>query len=102
VVLVAERSAPWSTDDQALLEQLPAALLVHNKCDLPAASGERPPGLLSSALRGDGIDELLDTIGRQLVPDPPLPGEAAPFTNEQVESIRQLMGETAGTAEGQW
>jgi len=41
VVLVSDRSEPWSAADQALLNQWPKAVLVHNKCDLPAATGNR-------------------------------------------------------------
>ena len=44
VVLVADRSRPWSAEDQALRDQWPGAVLVHNKCDLPASAGERPAG----------------------------------------------------------
>ena len=65
----------------------PAALLVHNKCDLPPAPGDRPAGLRTSALRGDGIEDLLAAIARRLVPDPPPPGAAVPFTAEQIEAV---------------
>ena len=34
VVLVCDQSMPWSAEDQALLDQWPEAVLVHNKCDL--------------------------------------------------------------------
>ena len=89
VVLVADRSVPWSAEDQALVEQWPASVLVHNKCDLPAAPGDRPAGLSTSALGGEGIDVLLETIGRRLVPDPPPPGAAVPFSSEQVEMVQR-------------
>jgi tRNA modification GTPase len=69
------------------------AILVHNKCDLPIAAAPRPAGLLTSALRGDGIEELWAAIARQLVPDPHPPGAAVPFTPEQVEMIRRLAGD---------
>ena len=94
-VLVCDQSVPWSAEDQALRDQWPAAVLVHNKCDLPAGHQQRraaggvgmqPAG----ALRGDGIEALLETIGRRLVPDPPPPGAAVPFTAQQVEAIQAL------------
>ena len=66
-------------------------MLVHNKCDLPASPGHRPAGLSTSALRGEGIDVLLATIGRRLVPDPPPPGAPVPFSSEQVEMLRQWL-----------
>ena len=68
VVLVADRSVPWSPEDEGLARQYPAAVLVHNKCDLPASSGHRPGGISTSALRGQGIDALLTAIGRRLAP----------------------------------
>jgi hypothetical protein len=89
VVLVADRSVPWSPQDQALAQQYPAAVLVHNKCDLPAPPGHRPAGILASALCGEGIDALLATIGRRLVPHPPPPGTPLPFSSEQVKMLRQ-------------
>ncbi len=89
VVLVTDRSVPWSAEDQALAQQWPAAVLVHNKCDLPAPPGPRPAGLSTSALRGEGIDVLLATIGRRLAPDPPPPGSPVPFCSEQVEMLRR-------------
>jgi tRNA modification GTPase len=90
VILVADRSETWSKEDQTLLDRWPDALLVHNKCDLPPAPGDRPPGLTSSATRGDGIEDLLATLSKRLVPAPPLAGGAVPFTAAQVEMVRRL------------
>jgi tRNA modification GTPase len=120
VLLVCDQSVPWSAEDQTLLDQWPEAVLVHNKCDLPAGQPDnsvpllgtssaasptdvkhclfqavahdlwRPAGLDTSALRGDGIEALLATIGRRLVPDPPFPGAAVPFTAQQVAAIQAL------------
>lgn len=89
VILVADRSLPWSAEDQALSQQWPAAVLVHNKSDLPASPGRRPAGISTSALCGEGIDALLATIARRLVPDPPPPGTPVPFSSEQVEVLRR-------------
>jgi tRNA modification GTPase len=89
VVLVADRSKPWSAEDQALTEQYPAALLVHNKSDLPGPSDHRPQGISTSALRSEGIETLLAIIGRRLVPDPPPLGAPVPFSGEQLEILRQ-------------
>jgi tRNA modification GTPase len=91
VILVIDGSTPWSSEDDALAALLPASILVHNKCDLPAVPGNRPEGLSISATAGEGIDLLLETIGRRLVPDPPMPGAAVPFSSEQVEMIRRLL-----------
>ena len=89
-VLVFDRSRPWLAEDQALLDEQPEALVVHSKCDLPPAPGERPDGIALSALRGDGLGNLLTEISCRLVPSPLPPGAAVPFTEEQVASIRRL------------
>ena len=87
IVLISDLSVPWSAEDQSLLDEWPEAVLVHNKCDLPAAEGNRPQGLWISAARGDGIDDLLAAMAQRLVPQPPPPGAAVPFTEEQMAWI---------------
>jgi tRNA modification GTPase len=96
LLLVLDRSIPRTAADEALLKAFPNALLVENKCDLPAASPpsrRQRPSVTVSALRGDGIEELLRTISARLVPDPPQPGEPVPFTDQQVAEIAKLIGE---------
>jgi tRNA modification GTPase len=90
VILVADGSQTWSKEDETLLDRWPDALLVHNKCDLPPGPGDRPSGLTSSAMRGDGIKDLLATLSKRLVPAPPPAGGAVPFTAAQVEMVRRL------------
>ncbi|MCX7427264.1 MAG: 50S ribosome-binding GTPase [Planctomycetia bacterium] len=88
VVLVFDLAQPWSEPDRELLERWPSALVVHNKCDLAAEATGRPEGLMTSALTGQGIEALLDAIADRLVPRPPPPGAAVPFTSEQIEGLR--------------
>jgi tRNA modification GTPase len=88
-VLVFDRNQAWSQSDQALLDAWPKVLVVHNKSDLPAAPGERPAGLVLSALTGEAVEALSQEIARRLVPDPPPPGAAVPFTEAQIERLRQ-------------
>jgi tRNA modification GTPase len=95
VIAIFDRSQPFSAADQSLLDRWPDALVVHNKCDLPAASGSRPTGLSISALELCGIGELLDAIAHRLVPDPPPPGAAVPFSREQTEAVQRLADELA-------
>jgi tRNA modification GTPase len=90
VLLVFDRSLPWSIQDQELVDDYPAALRLHNKSDLPRASGQRPPGTETSAMLAVGIDELCREIAARLVPHPPLPGDAVPFAPEQIEEIRRF------------
>ncbi len=98
VVLVFDNSLPWSTEDQALLESCPTALVVYNKCDLPPvaasparqapAGGLRPSGVEVSAMHSTGVDALCREIAHRLVPQPPAPGAGVPFEPEQIEHIR--------------
>jgi tRNA modification GTPase len=69
-------------------------LLVINKIDLPAAwdrvtATEAVP---VSALTGAGLSELMEELAKRLVPAPPPPGAAVPFTPrlaDLVEAARQ-------------
>jgi tRNA modification GTPase len=87
VLLVFDRSRPWSEADASLVRRYPGALVVHNKCDLPPGVGSWPSGLELSALGQDGIEALCQAMVARLVPALPPPGEAAPFLVEQVEQI---------------
>ncbi len=88
IVLVFDSSRAWSAEDDALAAAWPDAVIVHNKCDLPPASGpERPAGIATSAVTGDGINGLLACLAARLVPVVPPPGAAAPFTPQQVAQL---------------
>jgi len=88
VVLVFDASEPWSHDDRRIVEEHPAALIVHNKCDLRSPTTDRrPPGLAASALTGEGVRELVQQVARALVPDPPEQGAAVPFTEQQTADM---------------
>jgi tRNA modification GTPase len=80
-LLVLDLSELLTPDDRALLGGLPRALVVANKCDLPAAwtPGDAGAGLVVSAERGDGLAALSAEVARRLVPDPPAPGAGVPF-----------------------
>jgi tRNA modification GTPase len=93
VLLVFDRSRPWSATDEAVRGARPGAFLVHNKSDLPPADGPRPSGLAVSAAQREGIDTLSRVIAERLVPRPPLPGEAVPFTQAQIDRIDDWLRE---------
>jgi len=48
---------------------------------------ERSP-ILTSAVTGEGLGDLLHQIARTIVPDDPKPGEAIPFRQTQVDLLR--------------
>jgi tRNA modification GTPase len=86
VVLVSDRSVGWTPSDEVLWSRFPGAILVHNKCDLPAgASGESPAGMHVSALTRQGVAALAETIARRLVPHAPDPVQGVLFSRRQVE-----------------
>lgn len=92
-LLVFDGAECWSPHDQQRWADYPAALVVHNKSDLPRASdtGERPPGLWASAASGQNLPELLSRIVARLVPDPPPAGGAVPFTAAQVAALETAL-----------
>jgi len=92
VILVFDAGQQWSAADRALVRSWPQALVVHNKSDLPSGGGSRAAGLATSALRGEGIEALQRAVVDRLVPQPPPPGAAVPFTAEQVEQIARRAG----------
>lgn len=57
----------------------------------------RPPGVRTSALRGEGVEQLLRVIAKRLVPNAPPVGAAMPFTEDQAELLRRA---SEGVAEG--
>ena len=90
-LLVFDYGEAWSDSDDALRRLYRDALVVFNKIDRPVGPGARPPGLLASALESRGIDELCQAIAERLVPEPPPPDAAVPFTAEQVGMIREML-----------
>ncbi|MDY0168302.1 MAG: GTPase [Thermoguttaceae bacterium] len=90
LVLVFDRTVSISAEEESWLHDGRRVLPVDNKADLPRAFGPRPPALETSALRGEGLAELLDAIAHRLVPAPPPPGAAVPFVEEQCTRLRTL------------
>jgi tRNA modification GTPase len=99
VVLVFDVTEQWTYDFAALIEDYPAAIIVHNKADLrqdaDAALGQfggcHAQPLSTSAVTNHGIENLASTIVGRLVSDEPQPGEAVPFTLPQVEQLRAAL-----------
>jgi tRNA modification GTPase len=90
VLLVLDRSEPLRETDRLLRARHPDALVVANKCDLPAVWELSNPSIVAvSAERGDGIANLVKTIARRLVIEPPPPGAGVPFRRSQVLRLKR-------------
>ncbi len=87
LLLIFDAVKSWTPADQTFRERYPQALVLHNKADLPRSVDNRPEGLFVSAMTGQGIEKLPHLIARRLVPQPPPPGAAVPFTKEQIEKL---------------
>jgi tRNA modification GTPase len=106
VLLVVDRTVGW--DDRLWEEVLLRAghavgkeplqagaapahcLVVYNKADLPGrVFPPDPPGVVVSARTGQGLDALLEAMARCLVPVPPQPGTAIPFTEAQATALAE-------------
>lgn len=99
VVLVFDASRRSVAEEKSLIERWPAALRVYNKADIigddilggnASADLLASPELYTSATRRAGIDDLTREIARRLVPTPPRPGQAVPFTAEQGKLLGQI------------
>jgi tRNA modification GTPase len=64
-------------------------LIVVNKADWPRQWDMvgNPEWVIVSALTGTGVMELCDRVSKELVPDPPTPGAAVPFTPELADHV---------------
>jgi tRNA modification GTPase len=100
-VLVFDLSADWSAADRLLFDSFPNALLVQNKADLTgsytSSEKKRPAGIITSAMTGMGIHELVEEIAKRLVPIAPPHGGAVPFSLEQIERCKVLLGNCGKT-----
>ena len=89
VLVVLDRSEPLTDIDRAIVSEQARGLIVANKCDLPAAwSPADLDAVAVSAQHGDGIEELVATVARRLVPDAPPPSRGVPFRASQVRRLR--------------
>ncbi len=79
-------------------EPLVAVLYVLNKRDLPPAwdAASAPDAVRVSALTGDGLADLCTAVIAHLVPDPPPPGAAVPFSAHLCEGVKEAQLLLAG------
>ena len=102
VVLVVDGQQDWSPAFQQLADFFSDPLLVYNKSDLfgsangedsatPASLTDRPPGVATSAVTGDGLDCLIDEMLHRLIPVAPGLGDGVPFTESQAHLIGSVL-----------
>jgi tRNA modification GTPase len=91
LLLVFDATQSWTSEDAELVAQWPKAIVIFNKCDLAQRSTDTEPGVFTSAVTRQGIDELIRRLGQRLVPNPPPPGSAVPFTTGQLRVIENLV-----------
>lgn len=94
VLVVIDAREPLAEDAFQLLSLPAPTILVVNKIDLitgePAAIGPLPPNtrrIETSATTGQGLKDLVAQIIATLVPHPPQPGDAVPFTAEHFSRL---------------
>lgn len=89
-IIVLDRSRPVTDAERRLVAELPGALLVAHKLDLPDAwAGSGPEEAVAvSSLTGEGVDELIARIAARLVPHAPPRGTPIPVSERQVECLR--------------
>ena len=97
-LLVFDLSQAWTEELDRLIERWPQAIVIHNKSDLESApvdgtSEGRPTGHVISAQSGEGIDALLALITNHLEVGKLEPGDALPFTGDQVRAIEISRGQ---------
>jgi tRNA modification GTPase len=91
LVVVGDATAP-AVDISDLLAHVTADVLhVLNKCDLCPEWVPDDQTLLTSAVTGQGVADLVRAIGRRLVPDPPTQGSAVPFQRDQVQTLTAVL-----------
>jgi tRNA modification GTPase len=91
IITVIEANSALEADELDLLDQFPVDIYVVNKCDLGISIPEEKlrslsaklPLLRVSALTGEGIDQLKDTIHRKIVAGELTNVESAIVTNER-------------------
>jgi tRNA modification GTPase len=90
IVLLIDASRPCNEMDRRLLSMWPSAVCIAHKSDLPSvATDEMPSAAISvSSVTGEGLDELIDTLMKTLVPSIPAQGTPVPISERQVACLK--------------
>ena len=106
ILLLVDRSRPSVPEDEQLLKDaraLAPTILIHTKCDLPAAAGPRPADageVFLSVKTGVGMDALEQAV-KSLLPSPQGELCSALLTNaRQVDAVRRALAAVDRAAAG--
>ncbi|MCU0708949.1 MAG: GTP-binding protein [Pirellula sp.] len=96
LLLLIDPEEGWTEEHQSIWQSHSGkCLLVQTKSDKIStmSSPSKLPAAASalSAVTGDGIEELMQTIAKSLVPDPPPSGAAIPFRSWHVEHLSRTL-----------
>jgi tRNA modification GTPase len=91
VLLVFDRSTEWTSEYARLQKEWHEAMVILNKRDLPPGPGAWCDGLLISTRIAEDRPAVLKALARKLVLEPPPPGEAIPFTPDQVAGLKEAL-----------
>jgi tRNA modification GTPase len=96
VLVVLDASEPMSSEDETLLQQVEqrAAIVVQNKADLvgaesPSKPGPAKPEIRTSAISGQGVSELRESILRHLTGESGSGAESGFLTNARHQKLVQ-------------
>jgi tRNA modification GTPase len=98
VIFISDISSDWDAELYRRVCQLMQTagiarpeIIVHNKCDLrELTKADRPAGVRTSALKGEGLPELCQAVSRSLVPSPSEAGSPIPFTEDHICCLRDV------------
>lgn len=90
-ILVFDGSKLWTDRDQRLLSTWPDVVVAHNKCDLAKPDENRPGGIDTCAVNGDGVSKLISEIVRQMIPRTTEPGKPVLFTTHQISCLQAIL-----------
>jgi tRNA modification GTPase len=93
IVLVFDASEPSSVVNDSLCRDWENSLVVHNKSDLAGQSCficEKPPGIWTSTVTGEGIRVLEQKLAEAIVPQSPAAGAAVPFLQDHVAILKKV------------
>lgn len=88
-LFVSDPDSPWDGEKKRHALHAPKSIFVQNKSDLQTSGLSTAPNqILTSAVTGEGIADLIQQIADLLVPSPPVRGSAIPFEESHFQTLR--------------